>query len=87
MAETVPETLVMPTQITCTFTNNISIQHKMSLLDGDGGVGNWRIKATVIMIHPTGRLLNIFLKNTDFFHALKKLLILLDKTNKKMENK
>lgn len=74
MAETVPETLVMPTQITCTFTNNISIQHKMSLLDGDGGVGNWRIKATVIMIHPTGRLLNIFLKNTDFFSCSEKAL-------------
>lgn len=74
MAETVPETLVMPTQITCTFTNNISIQHKMSLLDGDGGVGNWRIKATVIMIHPTGKLMNIFFLNTDFFSCSEKAL-------------
>lgn len=34
----------------------------MSLLDGHGSVGNWGLKAIVIMIHPTGRQLKFFLK-------------------------
>lgn len=64
-AEIFPKTFIKPTQIACTFTN-ISIQHKMSLLDGHGSVGNWGLKAIVIMIHPTGRLLKKFLKNIFF---------------------
>lgn len=64
----------MPKQTACTFTNNISIKHKMSLLDGDSVVGNQKIKATAIMIHSTGRLLKILIKLQTYFSCPEKAL-------------